>query len=97
MAKKDPSVPKSVSCEPLFLRAATRRAEELGYRLSAYVRCLIAHDLQHHIIAPDALVRFQTGAVLETRETRALKDRSKGPKNRRIREPAARVLFDNKG
>ena len=47
-----------MSCEPLFLQAAMRRAEELGYRLSGYVRCLIAHDLTHHVVDPDVLARF---------------------------------------
>ena len=51
-------VPKSVSCDPLFLQAATRRAGELGYHLSGYVRCLIAHDLTHNVVDPDVLAHF---------------------------------------
>jgi len=51
-------VPKSVSCDPQFLKVATRRASELGYPLSGYIRCLIAHDLTHHVVDPDALAGY---------------------------------------
>ena len=48
-------VPKSLSFHPEFLKLAERRAGDLGYGFSSYVRRLIAYDIENNVIKPDSL------------------------------------------
>ncbi len=53
-------IPKSLSLHPSFLELAQERSSKLGYGFSQYVRYLIAYDLEHGIVAPDAMVKLSS-------------------------------------
>jgi hypothetical protein len=52
-------VPKSLSFHPDFLKVAEKRAGDLGYGFSSYVRRLIAYDIENNVIQPDSLAELR--------------------------------------